>query len=63
MNRIEASYILIVAEADQRLKEQGGDYCGKLVDVAQEVDAKLFQLMKVTREGERGNEKDILFNN
>lgn len=54
MDNIEAAYTLIVAEADRRIKK-GGDYCGKLVEVAQEVDAKIIQLMKVSREEERKN--------
>jgi len=53
MDNIEAVYTLIVAEADKRLKKDGGDYCGKLVDVSQEVDAKILQLMELTRKKER----------
>ena len=53
MNRIEAAYVLIVAEADERTANDGGDYCGKLVDVSQEVDAKILQLMASTRTKER----------
>lgn len=53
MDNVEAAYTLIMAEAERRIKAIGGDYCGKLVEVTQEVDAKLLQLMKLTREGER----------
>jgi len=42
-----------VAEADERLKNGKGDYCGKLVEVTCEVDQKLLTLMKETREEER----------
>ena len=56
MDRIEAAYTLIVAEADERIKKhKGGGYCGKIVEVTQEVDTKLLLLMKQTREGERKN--------
>lgn len=57
MDNIEAAYVLIVAEADRRIKDGGGDYCGKLVEVTQEVDTKILHLMKVTREEERRNKK------
>ena len=57
MNNIEAAFTLIQAEANKRIKDGGGDYCGKLVDVSQEVDKKVLQLMKEIREEERRNKK------
>ena len=45
MNNVEAAFILIQVEASSRIKKQGGDYCGKLVEVTQEIDQKLLQLM------------------
>lgn len=61
MDNIKAAYTLIVAEADRRIKEGGGDYCGKLVEVSQGVEHKLLYLMKLTREEERRikNDKNI----
>lgn len=53
MDNVEAAYTLIRAEAERRLKQTGGDHCGKLVEVSQEVDAKTIHLMKSIREGER----------
>jgi len=58
MDNIEAAYILIVAEADRRLKSSGGDYCGKLVAVSQEVDEKILQLIELTRKEERRKKKE-----
>lgn len=55
MNNIEAAFTLIQAEASRRIKDHGGDYCGKLTEVSQEVDQKILQLMKLTREEERKN--------
>lgn len=57
MDNTEAAFILIQAEASKRIKEHGGDYCGKLVEVSQEVSDKILQLMKLTREEERRNKK------
>jgi len=59
MDNIEAAYTLIVAEADRRAKSSGGDYCGKLIEVSQEVDAKILQLMELTRKEERRKEKEL----
>ena len=53
IDNVEAAFTLIQAEASRRIKALGGDYCGKLTEVSQEVDQKLLQLMKLTREEER----------
>lgn len=56
MDNIEAASTLIQAEASRRIKETGGDYCGKLVEVSQEVSNKILYVMKLTREEERAND-------